>query len=293
MTPRVRVHASALMTLLVAALAWTSACGPKTPVSPSPPNPAPPPAPNTPPVIVSLTAGSERVDADAEVTLTAVVQDAETPLDQLTYAWSATPAKGEFTGTGAQVKWRAPHLQTSPDTYSLKLTVTEKYVSAGQPAQNEVSKSVNVHYNDSVAEITRISMRFLTELFPDFSVPPQMAVQDFSDTCSEKSAELSDVTNNRVNFHILSGTYTNVSVNLNGSKTAADIAGQCTFVDIPTNPSNPLYGRRESVTGICTLTAVYESWRWYLCSSHFRGQSTTPLHELRYRVPGQIVAPTE
>jgi hypothetical protein len=290
---RFRVRALAPLILTAVAL---SACGPKSPAAPTPtptPTPAPTPTPNAAPVIVSLTSASPRVDADGEVALTAVVQDAETPLDQLTYQWSATPSKGGFIGTGAQVRWRAPRQQTSPDVYSLKLTVTEKYVSGGQPAQNEVSKTVAVHYNDSTAEVTKISMRFLTELFPDFSVSAQAAVQDFSDNCSEKFSELSDVANNRINFHILSGTYTNVAVNLDSSKTSADVTGQCTFVDIPTNPNNPLFGRRESVSGICTLTAIYESWKWYLCSSHFRGTGTVPLNELRFRVPGRIVAPSQ
>ena len=239
-------------------------------------------------MIVSLTASKPRVDADAEVTLTAVVQDAETPLDQLTYQWSTTPIGGDFIGSGAQIRWRAPHGQTTPALYSIKLTVVEKYVSGGQPAQHEVSRAVDVHYNDSPAEVRRIGMRFLTELFPDFTVAPPAAVQDFSDNCSGKFAELSDVTNNRINFHILSGTYSNVSVDFDADKTSADVSGQCTFVDIPTNPTNPFYNRRESVSGICALTAVYESWRWYLCSSHFRGTGTTPLNQLRDRVPGQI-----
>jgi hypothetical protein len=241
---------------------------------------------------VSLTAASPRVDADNEVALTAVVQDAETPLGQLTYQWSVTPSKGQFSGTGAQVRWRAPRQETSPDLYTLKLTVTEQYVSAGEPALHEVSKTVAVHYNDSPAEITKISMRFLTELFPDFSVSPQAAVQDFTDSCSDKASELSDITNNRLNFHILSGTYTNVSVDIDSSKTSADVSGQCTFVDIPTNPSNPMFGRRESVSGICNLTTIYENWKWYLCSSHFRGSGSVPMNQLRFRVPGQIVAPS-
>jgi hypothetical protein len=188
------------------------------------------------------------------------------------------------------VRWRAPHQQKSPDTYTVKLDVTERYTSGTQTLQNEVSKSIDLHYNDSPAEITRISMRFLTELFPDFNVSPPNAVQDFSDNCSGKRDELSDVTNNRINFHILSGTYTNVVVDLNSDRTIAGVSGICTFIDIPTNPTNPNVGKRESVTGVCTLTAVYESWRWFLCESHFRGLGTVPLGDLRYRVPGQIVS---
>ena len=279
----------AVMFFVAAAMIWSAACGGSstTPAGPTP-TPQPQPTPNAPPTIVSLTAGSPRVDADAEVTLTAVVQDAETPLDQLTYQWSSTPIGGDFIGSGAQIRWRAPRGQTTPGTYSIKLTVVEKYVSAGQPMQQEVSKAVDVHYNDSPAEVRRIGMRFLTELFPDFTVAPASAVQDFSDSCPGKFAELSDVTNNRKQFHILSGSYSPGPIDFNSAKTSATVSGQCTFVDIPTDPTNPFYNRRESVTGICTLTAVYESWRWYLCNSSFRGISTTPLNQLRYRVPGQI-----
>ena len=281
-----RLYMIALLAVVVIACGY--ACGGSTtPVTPTP-TPQPAPKPNTAPTIVSLVASNPRVDADADVTLTAVVEDAETPLDQLTYQWSTTPAGGDFVGSGAQIRWRAPHGEMTPAIYSIKLTVVEKYASAGQPAQNEVSKSVDVHYNDSPAEVRRIGMRFLTELFPDFTVAPAAAVQDFSDSCPGKSFELSDVTNNRRNFHILSGSYSPGSIDFDSAKTSATVSGQCTFVDIPTDPANPNYNRRESVTGICTLTAVYESWRWYLCNSSFRGIGTTPLHELRYRVPGQI-----
>jgi hypothetical protein len=278
---------------LVSACSSTSPTGPRQVPSTPTPDPPPPPRPNDAPVITSLVVSSPRAEAGNDLTVTASVQDAETPIDQLTFGWSATPANGEFVGTGAQVRWRAPHQQRSPDLYAVKLVVTERYASGTQTLQNETTKSIDVHYNDSPAEVNRIGMRFLTELFPDFSVPPQQAVQDFSDSCQGKRDELSDVTNNRINFHILSGTYTNVAVNVNADRTAADVSGICTFVDIPTNPSNPNVGRRESVTGVCTLTAVYENWRWFLCSSHFRGLGTVPLGGLKYRVPGQIVPPTE
>jgi hypothetical protein len=282
-----------MLLVAVAIVALVSACSSGSPTAPKPvptPDPPPPPKPNDPPVISSLVASSPRVEADDEIALTASVQDAETPIDQLLFAWTATPVNGQFTGTSAQVRWRAPHQQRTPDLYTLRLVVTERYQSGGQTLQNDATKSIDVHYNDSPTEITRIGMRFLTELFPDFNTSPQSAVQDFSDSCSGKRDELSDVTNNRINFHILSGTYSNVQVDLNGDRTSANVNGACTFVDIPTNPTNPNVGRRESVTGICTLTAVYENWQWFLCESHFRGLGTVPLGELQYRVPGQIVS---
>ena len=267
-------------------------CGDST-MKPSPVTPPavvepPPVVRNDTPIISSMTVSSPRVEADQAVVATAFVSDAETPLDQLTYQWSATPVNGTFTGTGPIATWRAPRQQATPDLYTLKLLITEKYTSAGQPKENSVSSTVQVHYNDSPREIMTISMRFLTELFPTYTIPAQQAVADFSDSCSEKTSEYNDVANNRINFQILSGTYTNVSVTPNGDRTFADVSGTCAFRDIPKDPKNPNVGKTETVTGICRLTAIYENWKWWLCSSHFQGISTTT-SSLRYRVPGRIV----
>jgi hypothetical protein len=268
-------------------------CGDST-IKPSPVTPPvvvepPPVVRNDAPVISSIAVNSPRVEADQEVVATAFVSDAETPLDQLTYQWSATPANGTFAGPGPVATWRAPRQQPTPDTYTLKLLITEKYTSGGLPKENSVSSSVQVHYNDSVREITTISMRFLTELFPTYTVPAQQAVVDFSDSCSEKASEQNDVANNRINYQILSGTYTNVSVTPNGSRTFADVSGTCVFRDIPKNSKDPNLGKTETVTGICRLTAIYENWKWWLCSSNFEGTGVTT-NSLRYRVPGRVVS---
>ena len=238
-----------------------------------------PPKPNDAPIITSLTTAGPRVEANEEVAVAASVEDVETPIDQLSYQWSAAPVNGEFVGAGRSVRWRAPRLQRTPDLYSLSLLVTETYTSAGRPAENKVLKSVAIHYNDSPTEITHIGTRFLTELFPEFSVSPQAAVQDFSDSCRGKADELSDVTNNRVNFHILSGTYTDVAVDLDADKTFADVSGLCTFIDVPADPSNPFFGKRESVSGVCTLTAVDENWRWFLVQQPLQGARHRPARQ--------------
>src|SRR5712691_5107901 len=141
----------ATLTHVIVAVVFVSACaGPTTPTGPrqivsTPPVDTTPPKPNEAPVISSLTTSSPRVDADEDVAVAAVVQDAETPIDQLLYQWSATPVNGEFTGAGRQVRWRAHRVQKTPDLYSLSLLVTEKYTSG----ENKVSKTVQVHYNDS------------------------------------------------------------------------------------------------------------------------------------------------
>jgi hypothetical protein len=70
-----------------------------TPVTP-PPVVEPPVVRNDAPIISSITVSSPRVEADQAVVSTAFVSDAETPLDQLTYQWSATPVNGTFTGSG-------------------------------------------------------------------------------------------------------------------------------------------------------------------------------------------------
>ena len=256
----------------------------------TPPVVEPPPVVrNDVPFISSMAISSPRVEADQTVVATAFVSDAETPLDQLTYQWSATPVNGTFTGSGPIATWRAPRQQSTPDLYTLKLLITEKYTSAGQPKENSVSSTVQVHYNDSPREIMTISMRFLTELFPTYTISASQAVADFSDSCSEKASEYSDVANNRINFQILSGTYTNVSVAPNGDRTFADVSGTCVFKDIPKDPKNPNFGKTETVTGICRLTAIYENWKWWLCSSRFEGIGVTT-NSLRYRVPGRIVS---
>ena len=262
-------------------------CG-GAPTGPTPPVDTPP---NTPPRVTSVTLGGQRIEADDQTSATAVVEDAETPVDQLTYDWSAAPASGTFTGIGRQVKWQAPRQQTTPALYTVTLTVTETYTAGGQVKQNKASGSAQIHYNDSGAEIRKISMRFLTELFPTYSVTPAEAVQDFTDSCKGKSDELSDITGNRKNFQIYSGVYTINSIDVHPDRLHADVTGICEFHDIPTDPSNPNYGRKEKITGTCALTTVYENWRWYLCESHFLQPASITLESLRYRVPGQIVPP--
>jgi len=240
---------------------------------------------------VNLVSNSSRVEADLSVNLTAVVSDAETPPDQMTYQWSATPDAGAFSGTGRLVTWKSPHLRPTPGTYTITVTVTENFTENGQPKQHVVRASTLIHYNDSWREVTDMGKRYLEQLFPNFSVSPKDAVQDFSNSCPGKFAEQSDVAENRVNFQILSGTFTDLAITFNTAFTAGTMKGTCAFVDIVKNPAFPNFGKKESVTGVCTLTTVYEDWRWWLCDSTFRGTGTTVLpSSMRGRVPGRIIS---
>jgi hypothetical protein len=46
----------------------------------------------------------------------------------------------------------------------------------------------------------------------------------------------------------------------------------CTFVSIQKTT-----GKTETANGTCNLTAVYESFKWFLCDSHFTGSASTNL----------------
>lgn len=271
---------------LATILTVVSGCSGSSPVTP-------PPTVNTPPTIESIAAASERVEADRPVQITTVVKDAETALGLLTYTWSAAPQTGTFGGItsfiGNQVinTWRPPKEQTSPDIYTLTLTATESYTSAGQSRQNTVSKSTTVHYNDSPTEVKDLAYDFLVRKFGVYSVSPADAVSNFSDSCPGKQQELEDVENNRESFRILSAQFPSPVATFNAALTEGEVEGPCTFEDIPN--SGPNAGKREFVSGTCLLTTVYESanFRWRLCKSNFNGPFNTTLASLRGRVPGR------
>ena len=229
--------------------------------SDSPSDPTPTPTTNAPPVIQSLTASAPRVEAEQEVQLTAAVQDAETPAAQLTYVWSVSPSLGTLIGTGAAVRWRAPKPAATPDLYTFRLTVTERYTSGGTQRTNEVSGTVQVRYNDSPTEITSITTQFLNEFAID-SVSAAQCVRNFSDSCPGKAEEQRDVQAVRDLFSSQGATVSVSSIGINGDR--ADIRAPCTFRSVRKST-----GVLETSTGTCRLTAVYESFRWWLCESRF------------------------
>jgi hypothetical protein len=267
---------------IVAGFVLTASC--RSPIAPPPP---PPPPVNTPPLAAVASSLPVRVEAGQVLEIAADVQDAETPIEQLSYGW-VSPLGGGFTpvnGNPRHVSWTAPH-GLPPAPLEFVLVVTEQYVQQGESRSNQVSaRSAVVHYNDSPADVMTIAMRFITELFPNFAVTPEQAVQDFSDSCPGKQRERRDVERNRRDFRILSGTYSNVSVTLNADRTRATVSGTCVFRDIP-NPGQPNAGRTQRVAGTCNLTAIYELWNWRLCDSTFDPPFSTSRESLRYRVPG-------
>lgn len=264
----------AVVRCAVVILALAPACGgPTTPTTPpivvTPPPPPPPAPPNNAPTITSLKLSSPRVEADQEVTVTAVVTDDVTPVGQLTYEWSATPVNGGFSGTGAEVRWRAPHGQPTPGLYTLTLNVTENYTDSGVAKQNKVSSTVQVRYNDSYAEVSKLSVDFLHD-FGTYTTSPEQCVRNFSDNCRGKADELSDIRANRTNFQIQSATLGTPAILFDDKLSFANSDVPCTFVSIQKST-----GKTETAAGTCLLTAVYEDFKWLLCDSHFAGSATT------------------
>ena len=265
-----------LLTLSVATCGGSTVpTTPTPPVSPpvieqpSEPTPTPPP-PNAPPVIKALYASSNRVEADERLSLAADVQDEETPIDELIYEWTSDKGTGTFIGTGRQVKWQAPHLQKTPDTYVLTLTVIERYSSGGETKENRASSSISVHYNDSYREIRDMSLTFLGD-FSTYSVPPESCVRNFSDSCPGKAEELADIRANRRDLVIQSGTFSVSSITLDEGRTNGTATLPCQFVSIRNSTGLP-----ETAKGTCIITGTYdaEKWHWWLCDSLFHASST-------------------
>lgn len=228
---------------------------------------------------MALNALNSRVEADEFLELIADVQDDETSVEELIYEWSSDKDPGTFVGTGRRVRWRAPQLKPTPDSYVLTLTVVENYEENGETKAHRVSANTSVHYNDSVREVGTMATAFLRD-FSTFAVSPEACVRNFTDSCPEKFSELRQIQNNRRNYRIQSGTFSIRSIRFNTAKTNATAILPCQFTSIVVIPTQPGHvpGQTVTVKGDCTITAVYETgdnkWRWYLCNSRFSGTET-------------------
>ena len=251
---------------LSAAVTAAVTCGGSS--GPTPPDPPNQPVQNAAPVIQSITvAAASRTEADTDVDVSAVVQDAETAIANLTFNWTANA--GTFTGTGAAVKWRLPAGSTSiPVDVVVRLEVVERYASfspTGAPitAENRVARDASSSFraHDSRAEISRITVRFLVDLFGNSAVSAEACVVDFWDGCGGKAAELADVRMNRDLFVILEASAQVQNITFRGADDA-DVVAACRWRDrVIANGSTGVS------QGLCLLTAVYRAQRWWLCES--------------------------
>ena len=254
-----------MLVTVVVALVASGSCG-SSPMSPGPVTPITPPvtAVNTPPVIESIVASASRAEVDTDVTLTATVRDAETPIGQLKFEWKADA--GTFSGEGATVSWRAPKGTTTPADYTIRLTVTETYGTAnavGGSQQNIVNgTSPVIRLHDSPKELGALAMSFLGD-FANSSVSPSTCVRDFSDGCRGKADEKSDIESNREHFTITNSSLRLQNVRVGANGTTANMSVACSFTSriIKCQPGSTgcVVGSVGTVAGDCALTGVYRT----------------------------------
>ncbi len=263
----------------VLCLVILSACG-DSPTSPAPIQQPPPQQQpvNQAPVVESVVVSTQRAEADTDVTVTATVRDAETPVDQLRFDWTATA--GTVTGTGATVRWRLPRGAATPAEHTVTLTVVETYAT-GLHSVTASSPAVRVH--DSLRELGDLALRFLGE-FANSDIPADVAVREFSDSCRGKQDEREDITANRRDFDVLSSRLDLAHTRVTTPWAAGEMTVRCEFRSRVKNcPPNAVsscrVGNVDHVEGQCNLTAVYQQQRWLLCSSTFAGQLLPSMRE--------------
>ena len=285
-----------------------AACGDDSPTGPTPP---PPPVVNTPPVIRSLSAAPTRLEVrlstcagttpcPTRTTLTATVEDVETPAAQLAYQWFAAgsggASLGTFEGSGATVTWTAPDTLAGPQTVDIRLTVVERYASrVGGPidSENRVSSTVGVRLHDSVKEVGDLATLFLTD-FSTSSKPPAEVVRNFSDACPGKAAEATDVANNRQNYLILNYALGRPTVSVTFAPSpcgalarpeghaCAQLTCQWTARCLPgAVPGECTPGVVGTTSGNCVLSAIYEREQWWLCDSRYQASQASGMRWMR------------
>ena len=268
---------------LAVALTMT-ACG-SPPITPSPPPGGgnggggvqqPPPVVNHPPTIKTIAASTTRVEVGTPVTLTATVEDSETPTGNLTYTWTAET--GTFSGSGPVVTWSPAADAKTPADYVISLTVTETFTSGSVIVENKATSTLTAHVNNSSKELAEMSLRFLSD-FANSRVSPEQCVAEFSDSCRGKKDELEDIADNRHDYEVIASTLRHTSLSIAPDRLTATVNTSCSFTSkvITTQPRDeycangncPLGSIQGPVTGNCITTNVYQNGRWWLCESTF------------------------
>lgn len=246
---------------------------------------------NALPVITSITIKGAKprepanfADLDEPVSVSATVTDAETPVSQLTFAWSADA--GTFSGAGANVTWTAPHTFNTPGDATLKLAVTENFQTTNGSGVNTVGTSRKVRVHNSGKEVGDLALDFLTAFSKQ--IDPAIVMRNFTAACGGTAAELSDVQHNQVDFTITSYT-------LGVPMTTVPFTGYCTFrmrqgdacAYVPADWTSvikaatyhpelkPYVGRTMRVIGTDQVTAVLENDQWKLCASDWDQATAT------------------
>jgi hypothetical protein len=239
--------------------------------SPTPPSPFVPPTVKitTPPIIRSVTAPAGRVEAGQDFPITAVIEDAETPLNAFTFLWSANA--GTITGTGPSATWRhALGLKSGVDVV-ITLTVIEKYraVENNVIVDREyrvVGQAVPFRVHDSAAEMKELARKFLLDLFGNSNIPPLACLVDFSESgrCAKgKADELQDITANRQLVEIKSGKIYSQQFVSEGPN-AARVHNDAEFFSVLKSSGVGGFAKGDFI-----ITGIYEGNRWWICESNY------------------------
>jgi hypothetical protein len=240
---------------------------------------------NTPPTLKSITASDTRVEVGTPITLTANVEDAETPVANLTYTWSIDT--GGFTitlsGTGPSVTWTPAADTKTPADIVVTVAVTERYTSGSTQLENRATGTTTVHVNNSPKELAELSLRFLGD-FANSRISPETCVSEFSDATPKcaggKKDELADIRDNRHDYEMVGSTLRHTGLSIAANNLSATVHTFCSFTvkviakdpvdEVCLGGKCPL-GSQGTSTGDCWTTNVFEQGRWWLCESHFTG----------------------
>lgn len=254
---------------------------------------------NAPPVISPIQTTGPRpyqpsafADIGDAINVAATVSDAETPLSQLTYTWTATA--GTFTGSGATVTWTAPAALSAPTTVVLTLAVGETFTEGGVVFHQTSTGSATIYAHDSQKEILDMGEDFL-DLFSLQQVPPAAVLHNFSKTCDGGrgyDGEYNDTVHNQATFKTLyysTRRLPPVEFNFGGYCSFGTRnplrADACSYFlahwdSQHIDSTDPLVGQVDHVDGTDQVTAVLESdfgggLSWKLCHSSFEGVDVT------------------
>ena len=281
----------ALAAVSAMALLGLFGCG-SPPTSPGPqpqPTPTPPPPNNNPPLIAGITIRGSRAneppsfaDIAETVNVTADVRDDETPLAQLTFAWSS--AAGTFNGSGASVTWQAPALAQTPQDVVLRLEIIERYgpATAPQSLEHRVSATATVRVHDSIKEVGDKARQFLLD-FSDSSIRDvSYIMRNFEPGCYGTAEEAAQVADNRAGYEIVASSVGAATVTVNFGGVCAFRAkpgDACANVPVMWDSRNLATGVRGIVRGTDQVAAVYVRSRgeWRLCDSQFDGIASAAL----------------
>jgi hypothetical protein len=249
---------------------------------------------NQSPLITSMTVKGLRprepeqfADLAETVQVSASISDAETPLSDLTLAWSADV--GYYSGSGANVAWTEPPDLSTPATVMLRLTVTERYQTmdtSGAPVtrENVVTGTTPVRLHNSVREVSDLALDFLYAFSRQLN--PDYVLRNFTSTCPGTSFERDDVVKQQRDHTVTAYTIGSpvVTVGFTGRCPFRNVIGDaCTQIPASWTSIHKPTGRLGTRMGIDQVTAVLENDRWRLCASDWDETSSTFSNAVRFR----------